>query len=60
MKLVSDIDTVSMGSPKALDPNRPIRETGINRPFCFDAVHSAHLKIVLDFGEGGSQPGKIP
>jgi hypothetical protein len=48
---VSDIDTVSMGSPKALDPNRPIREADINRPFCFDAVYSAHSKIVLDFGE---------
>jgi hypothetical protein len=23
-------------------------------------VNSPHLKIVLDFGEGGSQPGKIP
>jgi hypothetical protein len=35
-------------------------KAGINRPFCFDVAHSAHLKIVLDFGEGGSQPGKIP
>jgi hypothetical protein len=26
---VSDIDTVSMGSLKALDPNRPIREADI-------------------------------
>jgi hypothetical protein len=29
---VSDIDTVSMGSLKALDPNRPIREADMPRP----------------------------
>jgi hypothetical protein len=35
---VSDIDTVSMGSLKALDPNRPIREADI-------AISARHVRF---------------
>jgi hypothetical protein len=32
----------------------------MNVRFWHLAVHSVHLKIVLDFGDGGSQPGENP